>query len=815
VDDRKPTLARESIVGLALSGGGVRSATFALGVLQTLARKGKLRHIDYLATVSGGGFAGGFLGRLFTRKGIADLADPCARAEEILSSNDSGPLRWLRAQANYLFANGKDDFLIAAAVYFRNVFTVHLVIGAMLVAVFGMLVGITRLAVFQTLIPQLPPLPAWHDLNPLPSLWWWLPLAMLALVILPMKLGYWLAPKPRSYRSHPPYPLAAWLILIIGASLTLSLPGAGKLVGGAMLLALALAWIWQEIARRGLSEADVKACRAEGPLVRNRLTRGLGEALALFLMLLLWVGLDSLARTIAETRHLTAMISALLALSPTLHMLKSRAVTILPKSDTPGSFTTEKVIGFVLAFALLFLADVIAHTLFLSLEPKWAWGGLLIALAFSVVIGRAFDLLNYTSLSETYASRLKRTFLGASNPERTQGADSSGADVQIVHPGDDLPHAKYRPEQHGGPLHLISVCVNETVDHASQREIRERKGLPMTLGSFGVSVGLRYFAQWSPTIDEPWWLGARRHFEGIDHDGANSPSLEPLRLNCDPNTFHPLGRRDDRPAVVQSLSLGDWMAVSGAAFSTGNGRATSPLLALFMGICNVRLGFWWDSGITATERPGRFPANVWRRIKELPGAFFRAQQLLLSEWRGRFDGPSREFWNLSDGGHFDNTSTYELIRRKVPFIICTDATGDPDYSFADMANLVRLVRIDFNAEIEWQTNPSALKLPNLAAAWIDLNQVGTIDDIKGNPSGKGPGTKHAAIARVCYKDGSPDSWLLLIKASLTGNETLDIRQYAGSHQNFPQDPTSDQTYDDEQWESYRKLGQKASDLVIK
>ncbi|MEO6741345.1 MAG: GMC family oxidoreductase, partial [Chthoniobacteraceae bacterium] len=42
VDDRKPTLARESIVGLALSGGGVRSATFALGVLQTLARKGKL-----------------------------------------------------------------------------------------------------------------------------------------------------------------------------------------------------------------------------------------------------------------------------------------------------------------------------------------------------------------------------------------------------------------------------------------------------------------------------------------------------------------------------------------------------------------------------------------------------------------------------------------------------------------------------------------------------------------------------------------------------------------------------------------------------
>src|SRR5215207_6761367 len=54
-------------VGLALSGGGIRSATFSLGVLQALAANGLLRHIDLLSTVSGGGYIGAFLGGLIQR----------------------------------------------------------------------------------------------------------------------------------------------------------------------------------------------------------------------------------------------------------------------------------------------------------------------------------------------------------------------------------------------------------------------------------------------------------------------------------------------------------------------------------------------------------------------------------------------------------------------------------------------------------------------------------------------------------------------------------------------------------------------------
>lgn len=45
-------------VGLALSGGGIRSATFNLGVLQVFAKRGLLKWFDYLSTVSGGGYVG-------------------------------------------------------------------------------------------------------------------------------------------------------------------------------------------------------------------------------------------------------------------------------------------------------------------------------------------------------------------------------------------------------------------------------------------------------------------------------------------------------------------------------------------------------------------------------------------------------------------------------------------------------------------------------------------------------------------------------------------------------------------------------------
>jgi predicted acylesterase/phospholipase RssA len=55
------------LFGLALSGGGIRSATYALGVLQRLARWGVLKFVDLFSTASGGGYLGACWSSLTTR----------------------------------------------------------------------------------------------------------------------------------------------------------------------------------------------------------------------------------------------------------------------------------------------------------------------------------------------------------------------------------------------------------------------------------------------------------------------------------------------------------------------------------------------------------------------------------------------------------------------------------------------------------------------------------------------------------------------------------------------------------------------------
>src|SRR6266542_2732054 len=68
------------------------------------------------------------------------------------------------------------------------------------------------------------------------------------------------------------------------------------------------------------------------------------------------------------------------------------------------------------------------------------------------------------------------------------------------------------------------------------------------------------------------------------------------------------------------------------------------------------------------------------------------------------------------------------------------------------------------------------------------------------------GTMRIAAAAVEYPD-SQRGLLLLVKPTLLGNEPSDVVQYAANHSRFPQEPTSDQFFDEAQWESYRKLGE--------
>ena len=654
--------------------------------------------------------------------------------------------------------------------------------------------------------------------------------------------------------------------------MSLLLPHGLRYTVGA-LLALVLAWLWQELARAGaLPRGATEAERLQvGTIIRNRLARALGSAVTIFVALFLWVLLDTLALLFARRPVGVAIMSIVVALGPLLPLLRRLMMyglrCISSGKEKGGSLIQiATLLGIPLGVLLVWAIDVLAHRLLVVAPGQAGWVILLTAL-FSVAVGRAFEFLNLSSLRNTYAARLRRTFQGASNPDRIYGQTSNiSRDVELAHPDDDMPYSKYHPEQHGGPVHLINVCVNETVDFASERTVRERKGLPMCITPHGVSVGVRYFAEWTQPDELPKWQKCRRRRDGLDaedrkaFEARRKTALKALQVSSDPDAFHVLRTTGSESAEVESLSLGDWISISGAAYSTGIGRATNLPLALCLGLLNIRLGYWWDSGILPQERPGRYPPNLWRRIKRYPSKLLTMQSMLLAEWIASFRGPSEWFWNLSDGGHFEVTGVYELLRRRVPFIVLSDAAEDPNYSWGEVALLVQEAREDFCAEIKWIDFKKARKaekkrraaltdqqrqqedtaeaaknkkdriasrwdrvfdaLPKDLKAlnedkykwiqnWIQPDSLGTLEEIIDRDS-----PYHAALASVTYDGKTTDSWILLLKPSLSKELSEDIINYGRDHKDFPQQSTFDQVFDDIQWESYRALGEQIGRRVI-
>ena len=92
------------LVALCLSGGGIRSATFNLGILQGLARRNILPRIDYLSTVSGGGYIGSWLSSWIRRHeaGTDGVNRDMASTSVDPLDPEPGPVGHLREYSNYL-----------------------------------------------------------------------------------------------------------------------------------------------------------------------------------------------------------------------------------------------------------------------------------------------------------------------------------------------------------------------------------------------------------------------------------------------------------------------------------------------------------------------------------------------------------------------------------------------------------------------------------------------------------------------------------------------------------------------------------------
>jgi hypothetical protein len=905
---REP-LDRAELVGVGLSGGGIRSATFCLGVFQAFGKLGLLKKIDYTSSVSGGGYFTSFYGRLFTREngkdangkdveGVNDLVDLAAilapdethPADGPASAWKRGVFGWLRENGRYLAPHGAGDLLFDLTVVVRNWLSLQVVLAMFILMLFLaaqlLRAGIQQFDIgeyYQNLYAYLPG----------SDHFWWSPytvvaLALFVLLAIPLGWAYWLV---ASGRSSQPEPYAWWApilfvaaagaLLILWLTGMISRPANGYIVvtGVAGLIPLfTLAFALAALAGMAKASTDDydKAAGWLSQILKDVLTVGLG--------ILAFALVDSVGQQAYLNRFSWGWVGPVLGFGPAVVLapfVKWIAANLTGRTKTKHvSLPLGLLAGLgaaVIILPVLVLLDGLSHavayefrqpiapagaiyeptsTLKCHIEgsdwkltgectqssvgkpdrtsPRVAsrmqWRPILAVfvalLVLSSFAGRMRGFLNISTLLYLYGSRLVRAYLGASNPERLQGRWQG---VTEVVDGDDMKQEEYWSPQpaekyaKGAPLHLVNVTINETYGGRSQVEQRDRKGRGMAIGPAGISAGVRHHVV----------------FNRNPQPAAGAPPSDTPNIYKDVTIFPPAGtetvRAFEYPDNIyrgQLLHLGSWTGISGAAASTGLGHLTSLGLSLITGFFNVRLGYWWDSGVSFAHRkaPSR-NEKLSKKIGRLFQFVFPVQRQLLNELLARFPGTSEQYWYLTDGGHFENMGGYELIRRRLALIVIIDAEGDPDYTFPGLAGLIQKARLDFGAEIKFlngeQLDDRLGKYHTMRQYFGTLDQLrrGTwteepVDDpdtAKSRLSLKPPdrdsfSLAHAALAKIRYAKldnevEPPPAWMIVIKPTLTGDEPADLLHYHGEHPTFPHESTADQFFDEAQWESCRKLGE--------
>jgi hypothetical protein len=226
-------------------------------------------------------------------------------------------------------------------------------------------------------------------------------------------------------------------------------------------------------------------------------------------------------------------------------------------------------------------------------------------------------------------------------------------------------------------------------------------------------------------------------------------------------------------AVVPRLTLGSALTASAAAFNStmgGISKRLGPAVTFLMAALNLRLGIWVPHPAVQTPR---------RRL--LPGLLFFKELFGFTDATPCSPDDTRTDVHLSDGGHFENLALYELVRRHCRYVVVVDAGEDLEVAFDDFGNAARRVREDFGVEIE-----------------IDLAPL--------TPGTDGRARQHVAVGTIHYDRQYDKGILVYLKPTMTGDEPPDILQYQRRSSAFPHEPTTDQFYDEAQWESYRRLG---------
>jgi hypothetical protein len=834
---------------LCFSGGGIRSATFGLGIVQGIAHLGLLGKFDYLSTVSGGGYLGSWLSAWIERDGLPAVEKELQAPPRFPLSPEPQPVSHLRSYSRYISPHWgllSADTWTLVAIYFRNLFLNWTVLLPLLASFFM----IPRISVYLLRQQRLP---EWA--HP-----WIFGLGLASGVLAIAYIGInrpslagkaGLLPFPEKLRSQ------GWFLVLCLLPLVL------------MAIAVCLFWAWNPIPleRLRFDFLGWKLTPVQGFVLYGLALHAGAYLVGRFFVPLGWREILGVVVTGGFGGWLTWLAASRLfprvltpeeteryvcASAPLLLFLFLAAATLFV--GLASKYTSDEDREWLArAGAWILIAILLrsATSLIVIYGPVfWHWAGVKALTAVGGISGLVTLLLGRSA--KTGASESKK---GQSLPASAQATNVAMAIaaplfalsiivglaflttrvIQVVAPhlpgitAVDWP-LDFNPDDPYG--HLVALY------YTPGRVILFVLALFLAVGvGMGFRIDINRFSLHGAYRDRliRAYLGASRNhderhpnpFTGFDE--ADNLELCQLRVRrplhvinaalnlvagqklawqdrkAESFTFsalhsgsYCLGYRSSdcygrHRETDKAVSLGTAFAISGAAASPNMGYHSSPAVTFLLALWNVRLGWWMGN-----------PGPKGEKTYDQSGPRF-APRPLFAEAFGR-TSDEHPYVYLSDGGHFENLGIYEMVLRRCRYIVVADAAADAKFEYEDLGNAIGKIRIDLGIPIEFD------RLPMRAQ-----------DDMGKKiyePIAKKPEFPYCAVGRIRYscvdapeavdEDREEiDGWLIYIKPALNGTEPPDVFNYAKLHPTFPHETTANQLYTEAEFESYRALARHA------
>lgn len=831
-----------NLVGVALSGGGIRSATFALGVLQRLKELDLLRRVDYLSTVSGGGYIGAWL--------VGNVRRTRYWLSRMTSWDES--IDYLRNYSKYLSPQSgilSADSWVIWGTWIRNAMLIQLTAVAWLSALFVAALAVKTVFDLSRDHPSV-------NLGMRGFL-------AVSCVVLAVYIGKnLLNPNVRGRTQHRKVVLLAWVSSFCTAALLWN--GATKAMAvkeySAILRKAVTEWPWYLTAGLVFSFYVLALASVLRP---KKGPEQLG----------LWNKSRSVVWFIG--RKTPAALGIALTSSGVVYLAVCAVVYLFGvwawlDKDLYGWY------AYVFGPALVLLAMTLALVIFIGLvgrasadwRREWwtrygSWlaiyGAGFLALGVAAVFGNVWlknlfalgQKVKWASVVGWIGSVIAGLLAGNSSKTRGNGEGSSKAFEWVARLGGVL-FVGGAVLALSSVLHLVLVEVwLDKPEHGWWQDLNRLLATGHSIeflpGAAACSDGAilltlvllvicGFLFSWRFNLNifglnqfyrnrlvrcylgaTRWKPGLRRpdRFTGFDEN--DDLSLADLQFESPSYGDH---FRGPFPLVNCSLNLG---GSSDLAVKTRQ-SASFTMTPLNCGSARPRIGFapletqgGFADGVSLGQAISVSGAaaspNMGYNTSPLVSVLLTMFNVRLAWW---FPNPGRKKWkrgssplsllylveeflgmadetsdyvNVSDGGHFENLGIYELVRRRAKVIIVSDAECDPDLSFGSLGNVIRICETDFGAKID-----------------IDVASIRKQEN--------GQSRAHCAVGRITYSNGS-QGYLIYLKASITGDEDVGIEQYRSLHPDFPHQSTGDQFFTEDQFESYRRLGHHIASLAFR